>query len=1191
MTPEPSVQSELTGKHLNTINECLQLQELMAGMSGVFYQYILAADGSEKYTYIIGNFLDVYGVELDDFTIDSDHIFGLKKKGDRQNFYKSIYDCAAHLKSWSRQWQYTTPNGEVKWLYSSAKPERQPNHDLVLNGFIFDTEMPGDYHGLNKPTKLPAIITSKFTHLWNFRQYRLLASLQKRLTEWWHHRNQIDRLFNHTVDLVVILNLDGNFKFLNSAWTISLGYDFNELINSSFMSLVYQSDQTITFYEFNAIHYGKNRQFENRLLSKDGSYKWWSWTFVPVFESGAIYGVGRDITEPKAIADNLKAVEDKFRRIIDFTYDWEYWINPQQEIVYISPSCERITGYSVKEFMQDHSLLEKIVLPEDRDRIVPHLYQNLCESNNQEIDFRIITRDQQVRWIGHNYQPIYDAAGQYQGKRVSNRDITQRKQKETEALRVAENLEMAQRIAHVGNWEYDVVTQKITCSDELLQILGWVKEQDFLTFEELRKLIHPDDRDNWLNQVERALATGKSYEIDHRIVRPNGEIRYIQGRGEVVRNQVGQVLRLFEITMDITDRKQSEQILRDREQFLSSIYDGIEQAIFVVDVTADGDFQFVGWNPASEKITGIKSVDIIGKKPEEMFLYEYATSIRRHYENCWLKKSSLQYEEYLNFGQNQIFSLTTLNPIIDDSGRVTRIIGTAFDISNLKETEENLRLSEAQLRELAEREALENCLSSLIRNSLDTDTILATAVAEIRRVLDIDRTYFVWYRSDLDTPEWEVKKEAKIDSLSSISEIYPGDALRPVSKYILAGEMMRIDDIATCPTPTIRNFFLVLECRSVLILPIQTQQDTKGALVLAHCQDIHYWTHSEVALLEAIANQLVIALNQAELYATTQEAARMAQAQTETLEATLNQLQQAQVQLVQSEKMSSLGQMVAGLAHEINNPVSFIYGNITHAKEYARDLLGVIELYQKHYPQAHPEITEEIEAIDLEFLIEDLPRLFQSMTLGADRIRDIIKSLRTFARLDESEVKYINLHENIDSTLMILDNRRKEKPNHPAIQVYKQYGDIPQIECYAGQLNQVFLNLINNAIDAICDRYKKQTLQQIINDPGMIWISTMLTEEKTVQIRIADNGIGISPDIISKVFDPFYTTKPVGSGTGLGLSTSYQIIVEKHGGTLRCVSQESVGSEFVMEIPLKLPQKSSLTQSQPPSGKINPLGG
>ncbi|XDE60886.1 PAS domain-containing protein [Arthrospira platensis BEA 1257B] len=1176
MTPEPSVQSELTGKHGNLMNECQQLQELMAGISGVFYQYLLSADGSEKYTYIIGNFRDIYGVELDDFCINSDNIFGLKKKGDRQNFYKSIYDCAASLKTWSRHWQYTTPDGQWKLLYASAKPERKPNHDIVLNGFIFDTEMAGDYHDGNNPAKLPAIITSKFTHIFNFRQHRLLASLQKRLAEWWHHRNQIDHLFNHTVDLVAILNLEGNFKFLNSAWEISLGYDFNELIDSSFMSLVYEPDQTITFQEFNAIHYGKTRQFENRLLSKDGSYQWWSWTFVPVFESGSIYGVGRDITEQKAIADNFKAVEDKFRRIIDFTYDWEYWINPQQEIVYVSPSCERITGYSVKEFMQDPNLLAKIIHPEDRDRIIPYLYENVCDRNNQEIDFRMITRDQQVRWIGHNYQPIYDAAGQYQGKRVSNRDITQRKQKETEALRVAENLEMAQRIAHIGNWEYDVVTQKITCSDEFLQILGLVKDQDCLTFEELLKLIHPDDRDNWLNQVERALATGKSYEIDHRIVRPDG-IRYIQGRGEAVRNQVGQVLRLFEIAMDITDRKNSEQILRDREQFLSSIYDGIEQAIFVVDVTQDGDFQFVGWNPASEKITGIKSRDIIGKKPEDMFLDEYAKAIRCHYETCWLKKSSLQYEEYLNFGQNKFFFLTTLNPIIDDSGRVNRIIGTAFDISSLKKTEENLRISEAQLRELAEREALENCLSGLIRNSLDTDTILATAVAEIRRVLNIDRTYFVWYRSDLDTPEWEVRKEAKIDSLTSISELYPGDALRPVSKYIRSGEMMRIDDIATCPTPTIRNFFLVLECRSVLILPIQTQQDTKGALVLAHCQDIHNWTHSEVALLEAIANQLVIALNQAELYAATQEAARVAQAQTETLEATLNQLQQAQVQLVQSEKMSSLGQMVAGLAHEINNPVSFIYGNITHAKEYTRDLLGLIELYQKHCPQAHPEITEEIETIDFQFLIEDLPRLFKSMTLGADRIRDIIKSLRTFARLDESEVKYINLHENLDSTLMILDNRLKEKPLHPAIQVHKQYGDIPQIECCAGQLNQVFLNLINNAIDAICDRYKKQTQEQIINEPGMIWISTMLTEQKTVQIRIADNGIGISQEIISKVFDPFYTTKPVGSGTGLGLSTSYQIIVEKHGGTLRCVSQESVGSEFVIEIPLKLPQNSSST--------------
>lgn len=1168
MPPERCIKSEFMSQPRNQIDECKNIQAVISGISGVFYQYILLENGGEEYTYISPGFTEIYEVELDDFPINSQSIFGLKKKSDRREFYQSLYDCADSLTPWCRQWQYITPTGEVKLLSARAKPQLRDNQDIIWNGFIFEIEVIN-----NQENNL------KSSNLFTKNQERLLIDIQKDLAGWLQNQGKTNQPFSYTNDLVAIFNLEGNFKFINVAWEKVLGYDFDGLMDSRFISLVFQDDQEITINKFDNLNQGKTGKFKNRLLCKDGSYKWFAWHLVPVFESGEIYGVGREITEKKAIEHKLNKykltdIEDQYQRIIDFTYDWEYWINPQRKIMYMSPSCERITGYSVKEFMEDSTLLEKIIFPADRDRIIPHLYENNSHDHKIEIDFRIVTSDHQVRWIGHNYQSIYDSEGKYQGKRVSNRDITERKKKETEALRLAQDLEMAQRIAHVGSWEYDVVTQKITWSDELFNIFGLVKDEDILTFEELLKFIHPDDCNIWLEKVERALATGKSYEIDHRIVRPDGDIRYIQGKGEAVRSPVGQVLRLFEIAMDVTERKQSEKTLRDREQFLTSIYDGIEQVIFVVDVTPERDFRFVGWNPACEKITNIKTTEIVGKTPEDIFDPEYAASIREYYDTCVQQGTSVRYEEDLNLLNKKTVSMTTLNPLVDDQGQVYRIIGTAFNITDLKHIEENLRRSEAQLRELAERESLESYIASLIRNSLDPNTVLETAVLEIRRVLGIDRTYFVWYQAGLETPEWEVCKEAKNDSLMSITEVYPGDALRPVSKYILAGELIRIDDITTCPTPSIRNFFMVLEFYSVLILPIETQQHKRGALVLAHCQEIHSWTDSEVALLEAIANQLIIALNQAELYTATQEAARVAQAQTETLETTLNQLQQAQVQLVQSEKMSSLGQMVAGLAHEINNPVSFIYGNITHVKEYTNDLLGLIELYQKQYPEKSPEIEDEIAAIDLDFLKEDFPRIFKSMAFGADRIRDIIKSLRTFARLDESEVKYINLDENIDSTLMILDNRLKEKANHPPIKIHKQYSDIPRLECYAGQLNQVFLNLFNNAIDAIRDRHQKLSLEDINKDPGNIWINTLLTEQQTVQIRIADNGIGMSSKTISKIFDPFYTTKPVGSGTGLGLSTSYKIIVEKHGGTLRCVSQESVGSEFVIEIPLRLPHNS-----------------
>ncbi|OUL22790.1 PAS domain-containing sensor histidine kinase [Nostoc sp. RF31YmG] len=264
-------------------------------------------------------------------------------------------------------------------------------------------------------------------------------------------------------------------------------------------------------------------------------------------------------------------------------------------------------------------------------------------------------------------------------------------------------------------------------------------------------------------------------------------------------------------------------------------------------------------------------------------------------------------------------------------------------------------------------------------------------------------------------------------------------------------------------------------------------------------------------------------------------------------------------QLVQSEKMSSLGQLVAGVAHEINNPVNFIHGNLTPANEYIQDLLRLLQLYQQHYPDPVPEIQEEAEAIDLNFLMTDLPNLLTSMKVGAKRITEIVLSLRNFSRLDEAEMKAVNIHQGIDSTLMILEHRLKATTNSPEIAVIKEYGNLPLIECYAGQLNQVLMNILVNAIDALEEAK--------INHP-QIHIATKVTETKHLIIGITDNGIGIPENLQQRLFEPFFTTKPIGKGTGLGLSISYQIITEKHRGKIKCFSTPGNGTEFVIEIPL-----------------------
>jgi signal transduction histidine kinase len=305
--------------------------------------------------------------------------------------------------------------------------------------------------------------------------------------------------------------------------------------------------------------------------------------------------------------------------------------------------------------------------------------------------------------------------------------------------------------------------------------------------------------------------------------------------------------------------------------------------------------------------------------------------------------------------------------------------------------------------------------------------------------------------------------------------------------------------------------------------------------------------------------------------------------QTAQLEHSFNDLQAMQARLVESEKMSALGVMVAGVAHEINNPVNFIHGNLRHAQEYSQDLLDLIRLYRNQEQTQDPglafQIQQKLDEVDIDFLEKDLPKLFQSMQAGTNRIREIVKSLRNFSRLDEAEFKAANLHEGIDSTLMILHSRLKETPDFVGIRVIKDYGALPFVDCYPGQLNQVFMNILTNAIDALEDSFQSKMLNSEVNQTCLsalptITIRTEVLPHNSIAIRIADNGPGIPASIQSKIFDPFFTTKSVGKGTGLGLSISYKIVVEKHGGRLQCHSQVGQGTEFVIEIPILQPESA-----------------
>lgn len=310
----------------------------------------------------------------------------------------------------------------------------------------------------------------------------------------------------------------------------------------------------------------------------------------------------------------------------------------------------------------------------------------------------------------------------------------------------------------------------------------------------------------------------------------------------------------------------------------------------------------------------------------------------------------------------------------------------------------------------------------------------------------------------------------------------------------------------------------------------------------------------EQEVLARVSNQLV----QRQLFQQTQSYAQQ-------LEQTLTELKKTQAKLIQKEKMASLGQLVAGIAHEINNPVNFIYGNIALAADYARDLLRLVELYRHYYPQPVAEIAGELDEIQPEFIAEDYPKLLNSMKEGASRISKIVLSLRNFSRLGEEKHKLVDIHEGIDNTLVILQHRLKGANNTDEIEVIKHYSQLPKVTCYASQLNQVFMNLLTNAIDAL---ENQPSPRKITIGTSVSYESESALHDRSVVILIADNGCGMSEEVRHQIFDPFFTTKPVGRGTGLGLAISHDIVVEKHRGQISCISAPGRGTELILQIPI-----------------------
>ncbi|MDZ8224281.1 GAF domain-containing protein [Nostoc sp. ChiVER01] len=484
----------------------------------------------------------------------------------------------------------------------------------------------------------------------------------------------------------------------------------------------------------------------------------------------------------------------------------------------------------------------------------------------------------------------------------------------------------------------------------------------------------------------------------------------------------------------------------------------------------------------------------------------------------------------------------------------------AESLKQMQVQTQKLAQAAARERKAAEREKALATTVEKIRQSLDIHTIFATSTEEVRRLLEVDRVTIYRFGADWSG---EFVAESLAQGWTPIREIVPVVA----DDYLQETQGGRFANAKSCAIKDIysANYSIchialleLMQVRAYIIVPIFQGEKLWGLLAAYQNIKPRDWQEDEVDLLMQIGTQLGVGLQQAELLEQTQR-------QKEEITQTLKELQHTQSQLIQSEKMAGLGQLVAGVAHEINNPISFIYGNITYVTEHAENLLKLLRLYQKQYPKTTGEIQKQAAALDLDFISDDLPKILTSMKIGADRISQLVLSLRSFSRLDETGMKPVDIHEGIDSTLLILQHRLQPETNSFVIEVVKQYGELPPLVCYGAQMNQVFMNILNNAIDALENSEKAA---KIIDNPK-IWIRTEVIEGNSILIWIADNGCGIPEIKRSRIFEPFFTTKQPGQGTGLGLSISYQIIVEKHGGNIKCVSEPGKGCEFWIEIPIK----------------------
>jgi len=956
--------------------------------------------------------------------------------------------------------------------------------------------------------------------------------------------------------------IEWNTEFQVTAWNPAaehiFGYTASEAFGKNLEFLIPEFEQAEVSNVVADLLTQKNGSYSiNQNLTKDGRLITCQWYNTPlVTAEGELVGVvsmAIDITEQKRIQVELQRSQAQLQAILDNTPVAIYVKDLEGRYILLNRAVEDIFQIKQADWIGKTDL--EVLPPTIAESISDNDVQVIVQCQSIHLEETVISQGEERYFVAVKFPLLNENNQPYAICGIST-DITNFKRTEQELKNQKAFLQSIWDNINYGIFVLDVINDGEDfrfVSFNPATIKASNQSLESFVGKTLKQVLSPEMAEVFIPRYLEVVLSGESIFFEEQFLNEH-DLSWLFITLAPLKNAQGKVYKIIGTSENITERKRIEEKLRTQQNQIKYLLNNIPHMAWLKNKNG----QFIAVNEPLSRRCGLTPENMIGKTDSELLNAEFARKVIRDNRQVLVSKQPQRIEQRIIDAQGKVSWLEIYKtPIIGDKNQAIGTVGIAIEITDRKQTEQ-------YFRQQARREKILNQLTTQIRKSLEFETILQTSLASVKDCLTVDRCGFSVYYPHVEQPYWEVIQDSHNEDLPDFKgQIFSAAVIAPITERALNAEVIKIVDADLEENRIFRQALRATKTKSMVSIPLQRSSGQIGLLTCSiHQNKVRNWTDEEVNLLQAVVEQLAIAFKQAELYEQTRTKAQ-------ELEQAMQELRRTQAQMIQNEKMSSLGQVVAGVAHEINNPASFIYGNLTHTHDYANDLLKLIELYQTHYPNPPSEIETEIAKVDLEFIMEDLPKLIHSMQNGAERIKKIVESLRTFSRLDEAELKTIDLHKGIESTLMIVESRLYKNSNHPAIEVIKEYGNLPRIECYAGQLNQVFINILSNAIDALEDSLKQiRESGQTFENP-QIKIRTGLTPDHQVMIAIANNGLEIPAEIQQHIFDPFFTTKPVGKGTGMGLSICYQIITEKHGGSIECISQPKQGTEFIIHIPIR----------------------